>query len=328
MFKDKKSEQESASGLSVENRLSQDFVVHNMPSPISTSTIFRQTSAAASGNHKKTGIIIISFGVLLIIGLIYGAYVLVIKPATKPASQPTQQNAKPVNPANTQNPVTETPSQNTTTVPLVEMPIVNSSSTATSTIEVPSTPKMETFLDTDGDGLSDVEEALFGSDPGKIDTDGDGNADLIELQSSYNPAGTGRLASSSKIVSYRNPSLKYSFIYPKDWVLKSLNENETVLITSADENYFIQIIHQSNQSNLDILDWYAAEFPDQIAGEARSAADGSWSGVYKADKSVFYLNDKAKKNIYVFSLGAVEGSTINYERLFEIVIDNFKLNTK
>ena len=43
-------------------------------------------------------------------------------------------------------------------------------------------------------------------------------------------------------------------------------------------------------------------------------------------KKVFYLNDRAKANIYVFSVGAVEGNPDNFTNLFELMIDNFKLN--
>ncbi len=71
-------------------------------------------------------------------------------------------------------------------------------------------------LDSDQDGLTDSEEALYGTDPNKVDTDGDGLADRdevrvfktdplnpdtdldgfndgIEIQNGYDPKGPGKL---------------------------------------------------------------------------------------------------------------------------------------
>lgn len=49
--------------------------------------------------------------------------------------------------------------------------------------------------DTDGDGLSDEEEKIYGSDSQKVDTDGDGYKDGDEVRNGYDPivAGSARL---------------------------------------------------------------------------------------------------------------------------------------
>lgn len=43
------------------------------------------------------------------------------------------------------------------------------------------------FLDSDQDGLSNAEEATYGTDPNNPDTDGDGYTDGIEIKSGYDP---------------------------------------------------------------------------------------------------------------------------------------------
>lgn len=48
-------------------------------------------------------------------------------------------------------------------------------------------------MDTDGDGVMDGDEWLYGSDPLLFDTDGDGYSDGAEVDSGYNPAGEGLL---------------------------------------------------------------------------------------------------------------------------------------
>ena len=47
--------------------------------------------------------------------------------------------------------------------------------------------------DTDDDGLTDLEEATYGTDPTKPDTDGDGYTDKGEIDAGYNPLGDGAL---------------------------------------------------------------------------------------------------------------------------------------
>lgn len=42
-------------------------------------------------------------------------------------------------------------------------------------------------VDTDNDGLSDVDEIRFKTDPGVADTDGDGYADGLEIRNAYDP---------------------------------------------------------------------------------------------------------------------------------------------
>lgn len=330
MFNSKPKTLTSEKDNNLNSRLDQDFIVHNMPSPVCSSTTLKREEGVAPGNHKKTGLIIIILGTLLIVGMVYVAYILMIKPTT--TNNQTQKEEQL--PALANNPE---PTNLLSQAPISSSPLAPENNNPTTTIEssitpvepeVVAIPKSATLIDADSDGLSDAEEQLIGSNPDKIDSDGDGNTDLIEIKNSYNPAGNGRLASSSRMVFYRNSSLKYSFIYPKDWILKSLNGNETIMVSSADENYFVQIIHQVNQDGLNITDWYQKEFSGQAMGEALAAGDASWQGVFNLDRSVFYLNNQANKSIYVFSLGSVEGSTVDFVNLFELIINNFRLNSK
>lgn len=47
--------------------------------------------------------------------------------------------------------------------------------------------------DADRDGLTDAEESLYKTDPGRADTDGDGHTDGDEVENGYDPLGPGRL---------------------------------------------------------------------------------------------------------------------------------------
>ena len=49
-------------------------------------------------------------------------------------------------------------------------------------------------LDPDGDGLTNIEEEEWGTDPANSDTDGDGYDDGHEIRNGFNPLGEGRIA--------------------------------------------------------------------------------------------------------------------------------------
>ena len=53
-----------------------------------------------------------------------------------------------------------------------------------------------TNLDTDNDGLTDLEETNLGTDPNNPDTDNDGYSDGDEVKNGYNPNGPGKLGES------------------------------------------------------------------------------------------------------------------------------------
>ena len=55
--------------------------------------------------------------------------------------------------------------------------------------------QIDVSLDTDGDGLTDTQEAIYGTDPNNPDTDGDGYLDGDEVKHGYDPtiAGDARL---------------------------------------------------------------------------------------------------------------------------------------
>lgn len=48
-------------------------------------------------------------------------------------------------------------------------------------------------IDSDGDGLTDAQEGVYGTDPANADSDGDGYSDGEEVSNGYNPLGEGRL---------------------------------------------------------------------------------------------------------------------------------------
>jgi len=64
-------------------------------------------------------------------------------------------------------------------------------------------------LDSDNDGLTDLEETNLGTDPNNSDTDNDGYSDGEELENGYNPIGTGKFGEGS-VIEDENDQLYFS----------------------------------------------------------------------------------------------------------------------
>lgn len=54
-------------------------------------------------------------------------------------------------------------------------------------------PDLELIKDSDNDGLIDVREEFYGTNPYHPDSDGDGYSDGFEILNGYNPMGEGKL---------------------------------------------------------------------------------------------------------------------------------------
>lgn len=135
-------------------------------------------------------------GVLLILGLGIGAYFI-----TRPqVSEPTQPAPRPVPaPEPIPQPAPEPP------------PEPEPAPEPTPSTAVPG-------ADTDGDGLSDLEENLiYVSDPNRPDTDADGYVDGLEVENRYNPAAVAprTLFEAGVVKAYDGGT--YSFLFPVGW---------------------------------------------------------------------------------------------------------------
>jgi len=205
------------------------------PSPVDIETQKAGLSTAEdipSGKSKFLKMGLVTLLIILLLGLGYLVYAKFL--AGKNASQSL--NQQPVNPnkemTTTTNPVkTNTNNNNTsfgqdlnaTSVATKTVPVSEEVTTVPSVPLGTTTPPVIALTDTDGDGLTDQEEAVLGTnpnlkdtdgdglsdyeevkiyhtDPLKADTDGDGYSDGAEVKSGYNPLGAGKMTDAQKNV--------------------------------------------------------------------------------------------------------------------------------
>ncbi|MCC7357695.1 fibronectin type III domain-containing protein [Candidatus Uhrbacteria bacterium] len=190
----------------------------------------------------------------------------------------------------------------------------------------PPAPKLPPAgLDTDSDGLTDLEEALLHSDPKNPDTDNDGFLDGNEAFHLYNPNGRApaRLLD-AKLVKQVDASIGYSFQLPNDWIFTlTIKDGSKASVKTAGKEHF-EISVEDNPKQLAILDWYLQKNPNVKAEHVlKYRTKRGYEGIIGADLLTRYLpwGDK----IFVFNY-VLEGEPfINYQTLFSLMMNSLEL---
>ncbi len=179
-------------------------------------------------------------GVAVVLALAVGGYFLV----GKKQNEPVQISQQPITPIQRPAPTVET------IVTIVDEPVIEEPVVEPEPFPIIAVPG----VDTDSDGLTDVEETtVYSTNPRLPDTDSDGFLDGNEVFHRYNPGGTapGTLLESGLVkeqVGEMNGA-RYAFYHPSNWVVE-LDGTEFVLDTGTGEGLRVSIITKSAQQSL------------------------------------------------------------------------------
>ncbi len=291
--------------------------------------------AAEGGNKKNKKLILIIVVLVVVLGLMAGAAYLFTESLKREAAAPK------ATPVVTPAPIVNVPAVNIPPVNVPPSPVCGNGtcetgeSSATCSSDCPAPPEvpparpavLPLALDTDTDGLTDIEEGLYNTDYLKPDTDSDSYIDGLEILNLYNPAGVApqKIEETDLVKIYSNPTYNYTIFYPASWLARALGEttSEEVMFTSA-TGEFIQVIVEDNLSNLPPLDWYLAEAPGTNPSAVGPATTKSGlSGVKSPDGLTAYFSAGGK--IYVLSYNVGIKTELNYKSTFEMMIKSFKL---
>jgi hypothetical protein len=128
----------------------------------------------------------------------------------------------------------------------------------------PEAPKLPPAgLDTESDGLTDLEEVLYGTDARTPDSDSDGFLDGNEVFHLYNPAGKapGRLVDSALVKVYTAP-IGWVMSVPTSWSLQldAVDGSKATIDVKHGETFVVSI--EQNPEKKSILDWYMSQHPE------------------------------------------------------------------
>lgn len=170
----------------------------------------------------------------------------------------------------------------------VEVPDVNPPEREATTSLLPPTAS----LDTDQDGLTDVEEVIYGTAIDNQDSDGDGYTDGSEVVNGYAPAKAEsvKLYETEAFTKYANNILGYSFYYPTTWDKQSLAADDGDIIFTSLTNEFIQVVVQNNPDGLAPEVWYANNVPDLAVVDVPVINIGTIRAARSLDSLNIYFN--------------------------------------
>lgn len=243
---------------------------------------------------------------------------------TLPEKQPAVALAPPIS----QPPVSVVPTSTalaaTSTAPAVSGTSTAPLSLGGGLIEFPSI-LLGTSVDMDHDGLTDVEEELFGTDPGKPDTDGDGYDDGKEVYNLYSPTEYApvRLIETPVVKEFLNPIFTYKLYYPTAWAVGNVDPEyrDMLFSTLSGENIEVRVFDRLPQQTFD--DWFALNAPNE---QKDSLVDFKTAfgalGKMRKDKLVYYFIDD--NHIYVVVYHVTNSNVVNYREVMEMMARSFR----
>lgn len=213
---------------------------------------------------------------------------------------------------------------------------VNAAANANTNRPVGTGPVLPASKDTDGDGLTDTEEAVFGTDPSKPDTDGDGFIDGKQLNASgqyvgevylgFDPTQAGtRLADNPRLVTtFTNQTYPYKVLYLAKWTARTADADRTLLITpDLGTGEYFQLVVADNPSKLSAKAWYQSINPAATDSEIETLSVNGLEGARSPDKNTVYLVKGDKTYAITYNTGLL--SEVNYRVAFDVLVNNFSL---
>jgi hypothetical protein len=182
--------------------------------------------------------------------------------------------------------------------------------------------------DVDRDGLTDIEEAIFGTSPSKPDSDADGFTDGSEVPGGYNPAiAAGALLVDAGYIDTIETNFidtNFKTLYIRNWFARSLPAVKQVQIT-ADTGENIKITVSDNAQSTSVGNWFLLNNPLVLPSQITAISVGELEGIITPSGLKIYLTDPLRKNIYTFEYIIGAGDEMRYPSIFRMIVDNFEL---
>ncbi len=258
---------------------------------------------------KTTRALLIGGGILLV-GLVgVGIYVFL---ATRPVQAPTPE-AVETEPATPVEEVEEAPAEEE------EAPAEEEET------EKPVSP-FETELtpgrDTDSDGLTDLEEAFYGTNARLPDTDADGFLDGNEVFHRYNPRGTapGTLLESGLAKEYGRAA-SYRVLYPSAWSVKAVEGQTDGVVFMAPSAETVTIaVEAKSDAAMSLSDWYAAANPESEEDPLSGTTKNSYPMLMAENQMTVFVDLGASVMTLVYQVQVK--ATIDYLQTFQRMVNS------
>src|SRR3989338_726173 len=189
----------------------------------------------------------------------------------------------------------------------------------------PEAPKLPPAgLDSDSDGLTDLEEPLYGTNPKDPDADKDSFLDGNEVFHLYNPAGKqGVTLLASNLVRVFESPVGWRVLAPMSWqVTLEPNGLKGTIATGHDETFTATV--EDNPEQKSLLDWYLAKNPGVLSSQVAAIRTKSgYEGIEGADQLTVYFAWGSK--VFVFKYNLNEQPFVNFRTSYEMMKNSLSL---
>ncbi len=192
-------------------------------------------------------------------------------------------------------------------------------------VEVPVVTLPPAGLDADSDGLTDVEERLYGTDPQNQDTDQDSFLDGNEVFHLYNPAGVDsvRLLESS-LVKVQTGSIGWVMSIPSAWTMRNTDAQgmRATVDSGRGETFTLEV--RENPDGKSVEDWYVDEYGDDAVELLEYRSKGGYSG--KITKDLLITLIPWDDRVFVLTYRLNGQSFINYRTTYAMMLNSLTLS--
>lgn len=208
--------------------------------------------------------------------------------------------------------------------PVVPLPVETepSASPAPASPVAPVLP--DSASDSDNDGLTFAEEAIYNTQPTLPDTDQDGFLDGHEVFHLYNPSGNApeKIEPAGLVARFQNTSYKYEVLYPKSWPGPLDSGARQASFTSPEgDAIVIEII--DNPSNMPIKQWAQTNLTGALSDWDSNKA--GLSAVFAQSEKNINAAFGSGGFIYVFKYETAPEQSPKFRRTFEMMVNSFRL---
>jgi hypothetical protein len=180
-------------------------------------------------------------------------------------------------------------------------------------------------LDSDSDGLTDVEEPLYGANLKDPDTDHDTFLDGNEVFHLYNPASgkNAKLLETNLVKVVQSPA-GWKMLVPVTWKADVSSDGLKGVFSSGNGETF-SVALEDNPSRLSIMDWYLAKYPGTLSSQAvLKTTKSGVEGLVGLDPLTTYFPWGDKVLVFAYDL---DGKPfVNYRTTYEMMQNSIALS--
>ncbi|MDQ5970445.1 MAG: hypothetical protein QG603_222 [Patescibacteria group bacterium] len=308
------------------SKLSENFAINEEEVHVMPKKFVIKNPKKKDGGAKGIVVFFVIFFLLLLAGLAIGYYFLQVK--NKPQNENTNVNQN-INTNINSNTNTSTntnvninTNSNTNNSTTTNTNTNSNTNTNTNTNTVVNPPAVTITVDTDQDGLTDLEEQTYQADGKNADSDKDGYKDGDEVKNLYSPlTSLQTLIDSSLVIRYKNDVFHYEIFSPKAWLIKAIDDSrqkiEFIPDNSTSDLVRISVLPNPDKKNLS--DWQKTIFGTQSMENFRLGSQAALRSIDKRQVLVVSAD-------YVYTIVyEASGSGANFVTTFEMMLNSFTL---